>query len=215
MFEEQELVDLLLDAEPSPNSSAVPSLFSGDILPSRRNIPPFLNILAFFETAASLPKGADPNPRRSVRTARTSLRRLKRRGNTGWTPADDGQKELIKKGDVSKPQAYLHCQANARPRRSPTSDGRTHGHRDGLRGGGAGLPVTGGVEEPPWLNYMREWGPKVSYDIANELKDVERFLPKKLRRALEDFVRGLPSEILGEEGPTGPKEKANWTMDEK
>lgn len=71
------------------------------------------------------------------------------------------------------------------------------------------------VVEPPWLNYMREWGPKVTYDIANELKDAERLLPRKLRRALENFVSSLPDELLGEEGPTGPKEKASWTMDEK
>lgn len=74
---------------------------------------------------------------------------------------------------------------------------------------------TESVVEPPWLNYMREWGPKVAYNIASELKDVERILPRKLRRALENFVRSLPEELLGEEGPTGPKVKPSWTMDEK
>ncbi|OAY78346.1 hypothetical protein ACMD2_26541, partial [Ananas comosus] len=71
------------------------------------------------------------------------------------------------------------------------------------------------VAEPAWLEYMREWGPKTSYDIAKELKGVERLLPKRLRRALEKLVAELPAEVLGEEGPTGPKDKSSWTMDEK
>ncbi|KAJ6849304.1 uncharacterized protein M6B38_269945 [Iris pallida] len=70
------------------------------------------------------------------------------------------------------------------------------------------------VSEPPWLNYTREWGPKISYDVAEELAKLGRFLPGKLRRALEDLVKGLPEEVLGEEGPTGPKVKASWDMDE-
>ncbi|KAK8953093.1 hypothetical protein KSP40_PGU001979 [Platanthera guangdongensis] len=34
-----------------------------------------------------------------------------------------------------------------------------------------------GVEEPPWLQYMREWGPKLTYDEAKELERAMRFLP--------------------------------------
>ncbi|XP_030466340.2 hypothetical protein At1g04090-like [Syzygium oleosum] len=70
------------------------------------------------------------------------------------------------------------------------------------------------VNEPPWLNYFREWGPKISYDLEREIKKVEKLLPGKLKSAFEKFVRGLPREILGEEGPTGPKVKSNWSGDE-
>ncbi|KAF7835879.1 DUF946 family protein [Senna tora] len=70
------------------------------------------------------------------------------------------------------------------------------------------------VVEPPWLNYYREWGPKITYDIANELKKVEKFLTGKLKKLFEKFVSKLPSELLGEEGPTGPKVKNSWSGDE-
>ncbi|KAM1026715.1 hypothetical protein ACFX2A_040566 [Malus domestica] len=71
------------------------------------------------------------------------------------------------------------------------------------------------ISEPPWLNYCREWGPKLSYDSTDELKKVEKLLPGKLKSAFEKFVENLPNEVLGEEGPTGPKMKNNWTGDEK
>ncbi|XP_028774385.1 uncharacterized protein LOC114731402 [Neltuma alba] len=70
------------------------------------------------------------------------------------------------------------------------------------------------IVEPPWLNYFREWGPKVSYDIAEELKKMEKWLPGKLKKLLEKLVRSFPNELLGEEGPTGPKVKKNWNGDE-
>ncbi|KAF5822509.1 putative vacuolar protein sorting-associated protein [Helianthus annuus] len=71
------------------------------------------------------------------------------------------------------------------------------------------------VVEPMWLNYSRKWGPKISYDITNEIKKVRNVLPKLLRGPFDKFVRGLPNELLGEEGPTGPKMKNNWSGDEK
>ncbi|RWR77691.1 Vacuolar protein sorting-associated protein 62 [Cinnamomum micranthum f. kanehirae] len=70
------------------------------------------------------------------------------------------------------------------------------------------------IVEPPWLNYMRKWGPKVTYDIEKEIKKLERFLPGKLKKLLEKLLKDLPSELLGEEGPTGPKAKASWNGDE-
>jgi len=70
------------------------------------------------------------------------------------------------------------------------------------------------VIEPPWQNYFREWGPKIDYDIDVELKKIEKFLPKNLKSALEKILRSLPSEVLGEEGPTGPMVKNNWNGDE-
>ncbi|XP_059633722.1 hypothetical protein At1g04090-like [Cornus florida] len=71
------------------------------------------------------------------------------------------------------------------------------------------------IVEPPWLNYAREWGPTVGYDIEEEIKKVEKLLPGKLKTTFEKFVKGLPKEVLGEEGPTGPKMKNNWSGDEK
>ncbi|KAK7243649.1 hypothetical protein RIF29_38455 [Crotalaria pallida] len=68
--------------------------------------------------------------------------------------------------------------------------------------------------EPPWLNYFREWGPKIDYDIEKELKKVEKILPGKLKKLLEDIMMALPKEVLGEEGPLGPKVKDNWSGDE-
>ncbi|XWS27561.1 hypothetical protein CRYUN_Cryun26dG0126500 [Craigia yunnanensis] len=70
------------------------------------------------------------------------------------------------------------------------------------------------IVEPPWLNYFREWGPKFSYDLADEIKKVEKLLPGKLKSAFEKFVKSLPNEVLGQEGPTGPKMKRNWSGDE-
>ncbi|CAA3010116.1 Hypothetical predicted protein [Olea europaea subsp. europaea] len=69
-------------------------------------------------------------------------------------------------------------------------------------------------EEPPWLNYKRKWGPKISYNIEDEIKKVEKVLPGKLKSAFDKFVRSIPKEVLGEEGPTGPKVKDNWLGDE-
>ncbi|KAF6155193.1 hypothetical protein GIB67_019719 [Kingdonia uniflora] len=72
----------------------------------------------------------------------------------------------------------------------------------------------GTIIAPLWLNYAREWGPKISYDIGKELQKVERFLPGPLKKELERIVKGIPNEVLGEEGPTGPKMKNNWSGDE-
>ncbi|KAF7835883.1 DUF946 family protein [Senna tora] len=78
----------------------------------------------------------------------------------------------------------------------------------------AGYLGSGTVVEPPWLNYYRQWGPNITYNIANELKKVEKFLPGKLKKLFENIVGKLPSEVLGEEGPTGPKVKNSWNGDE-
>ncbi|CAL1405412.1 unnamed protein product [Linum trigynum] len=71
-----------------------------------------------------------------------------------------------------------------------------------------------GVVEPPWLNYMREWGPKIDYDVDKELAKVRKLLPGTLKKEFDKMVRNLPKEVLGEEGPTGPKVKASWNGDE-
>lgn len=71
-----------------------------------------------------------------------------------------------------------------------------------------------GVEEPAWLQYMRDWGPKVIYDLDKELEKVIKLFPEKIKRALRNLIGKLPPQILGEEGPTGPKGKSSWNGDE-
>lgn len=68
----------------------------------------------------------------------------------------------------------------------------------------------GVVLEPVWLNYARKWGPKITYNIADEINKVADSLPGKLKTAFLNFIKTLPAEVLGEEGPTGPKMKRNW-----
>ncbi|TKY49493.1 Vacuolar protein sorting-associated protein 62 [Spatholobus suberectus] len=70
------------------------------------------------------------------------------------------------------------------------------------------------VVEPLWLNYFRGWGPKIDYDVDDELNKLVEFMPGKLKSSLEKIVSSLPPEMLGEEGPTGPKNKNNWNRDE-
>lgn len=69
--------------------------------------------------------------------------------------------------------------------------------------------------EPVWVRYEREWGPKLNYSFEEELKKVEKVLPGKLKSAFEKAMRSLPNEVLGEEGPTGPKGKDSWGGDER
>lgn len=74
--------------------------------------------------------------------------------------------------------------------------------------------IVDGDEEAYWVNYMREWGPKISYDVGDEIKKMGKKLPGKLKDLFEKFVKSLPAELLGEEGPTGPKGKKSWDSDE-
>ncbi|KAL3500097.1 hypothetical protein ACH5RR_039190 [Cinchona calisaya] len=71
------------------------------------------------------------------------------------------------------------------------------------------------IVEPPWLNYLREWGPKITYESAVEVKKVEGLLSANLKSAFDRLVKILPNEVYGEEGPTGPKVKNSWSGDEK
>ena len=73
----------------------------------------------------------------------------------------------------------------------------------------AGEYLGSAITEPPWLNYFREWGPKINYDVKEELDKLEKLFPDL--KKIEDI---LPSELFGEEGPTGPKVKNNWSGDE-
>ncbi|XP_010542907.1 PREDICTED: uncharacterized protein LOC104815975 [Tarenaya hassleriana] len=73
----------------------------------------------------------------------------------------------------------------------------------------------GAVREPPWLKYMREWGPKVVYDTRAEMERMVDRLPWRLRSSVAAVVGKIPVELSGEEGPSGPKEKNNWFGDER
>jgi len=65
------------------------------------------------------------------------------------------------------------------------------------------------VVEPPWLSYTREWGPKISYDLGAEIEKVQKSLHGKFK-----LLQKFPKELLGQEGPTGPRWKKNWDGDE-
>ncbi|KAI7755143.1 hypothetical protein M8C21_026013 [Ambrosia artemisiifolia] len=70
------------------------------------------------------------------------------------------------------------------------------------------------VVEPPWLNYERKWGPKIDYDVEKEINKMKKVMIGKLKKAFKRFVESIPSEMLGEDGPTGPKVKVSWSGDE-
>ncbi|CAK7341185.1 unnamed protein product [Dovyalis caffra] len=72
----------------------------------------------------------------------------------------------------------------------------------------------GVVTEPCWLQYMREWGPTIVYDSRSEIDKILNLLPFFVRFSVENLVDLFPTELYGEEGPTGPKEKDNWLGDE-
>ncbi|CAA0376794.1 unnamed protein product [Arabidopsis thaliana] len=75
--------------------------------------------------------------------------------------------------------------------------------------------MRGEVEEPAWLNYMRHWGPKIDYGHENEIRGVEKIMVgESLKTTFRSAIKGLPNEVFGEEGPTGPKLKRNWLGDE-
>ncbi|XP_071707151.1 hypothetical protein At1g04090-like [Rutidosis leptorrhynchoides] len=70
------------------------------------------------------------------------------------------------------------------------------------------------VVEPPWLNYVRKWGPKIDYNLDQEINKLEKFMIGNLKKSFDKFVKSIPREVLGEEGPTGPKVKNSWNGDE-
>ncbi|XP_010485351.1 PREDICTED: uncharacterized protein LOC104763704 [Camelina sativa] len=83
---------------------------------------------------------------------------------------------------------------------------------------GVGYEVIAGpgvVHEPPWLNYLRKWGPRVHYTIDNIRHYIAKILPFFIRAGLRKLIRKIPKEVLGQDGPTGPKSKVTWTGDEQ
>ncbi|KAL2942609.1 putative vacuolar protein sorting-associated protein TDA6 [Bienertia sinuspersici] len=71
-----------------------------------------------------------------------------------------------------------------------------------------------GVTEPPWLNYARKWGPQIAYNINDEIHRVAKLLPGNLKDKFLNFTKSLPAELLGEQGPNGPKMKRSWDGEE-
>lgn len=83
---------------------------------------------------------------------------------------------------------------------------------------GVGYEVIGGpwgVVEPPWTSYFRKWGPRKRYKIDKPINSFVKILPKFVRTWLRKFIGRIPYEMLGEDGPTGPKAKLTWTSDDK
>jgi hypothetical protein len=73
----------------------------------------------------------------------------------------------------------------------------------------------GAVVEPPWLQYMREWGPKVVYKSRRQMERMSANMPQRLRCSADNMLDKMPNELSWEEGPTGPKEKNMWEGDER
>lgn len=77
------------------------------------------------------------------------------------------------------------------------------------------IGADGAPNEPTWLHYACEWGPKVQYDSRAELDKVLQRLPRSLRSSLQSLVSKFPHELSGEQGPTGPRQKNYWLGDER
>ncbi|CAB4285482.1 unnamed protein product [Prunus armeniaca] len=73
----------------------------------------------------------------------------------------------------------------------------------------------GVISEPCWLQYMSDWGPTIVYDSRSELDKLIDRLPFFVRFSVENLFDLFPTQLYGEEGPTGPKEKDNWLGDER
>ncbi|KAI3697272.1 hypothetical protein L6452_30167 [Arctium lappa] len=67
----------------------------------------------------------------------------------------------------------------------------------------------------PWLSYTGRWGPKITYGFTEEVMKAASELPANIRDFAIKLLHKLPAELLGEEGPTGPKMRDSWTGDEK
>ncbi|KAI3827069.1 hypothetical protein L1987_01132 [Smallanthus sonchifolius] len=67
----------------------------------------------------------------------------------------------------------------------------------------------------PWLNYTGRWGPKITYEFTEEVLKIANNLPHEVKKLVIKVLQKLPAELLGEEGPQGPKMKENWYGDER
>ncbi|KAI3505567.1 hypothetical protein L1887_27699 [Cichorium endivia] len=71
------------------------------------------------------------------------------------------------------------------------------------------------VIEPPWVNYTRKWGPKITYEIGTEIEKLQNSLTGTVGSAIGSLVSIIPREFSSEDGPTGPKMKPEWDGDER
>ncbi|GAU48357.1 hypothetical protein TSUD_282600 [Trifolium subterraneum] len=151
----------------------------------------------FFNGALLFKKGQESNP---IPISPNGINLPQDPNNDGayWLdlPTDNANKERVKKGNLQSAESYVHVK-----------------------------PMLGGTftDFAMWIFYpfngpvrakVKEWGPKIDYNLDEELRKVEKLLPGKLKDAFEKIIRSLPDEVLGEEGPTGPKVKYNWSGDE-
>ncbi|CAI9266072.1 unnamed protein product [Lactuca saligna] len=74
---------------------------------------------------------------------------------------------------------------------------------------------TSDVIEPPWVNYARKWGPKITYEIGKEIEKLENSLTGIVGSAIGSLLDIIPTEFSSEDGPTGPKMKPEWDGDER
>ncbi|XP_071718709.1 hypothetical protein At1g04090-like [Rutidosis leptorrhynchoides] len=70
-----------------------------------------------------------------------------------------------------------------------------------------------GVE--PWLNYTGRWGPKITYEFTKAVMWATDGLPNSVKELAIKILHKFPAELLGEEGPEGPKMKDSWLGDER
>ncbi|PWA84239.1 vacuolar protein sorting-associated protein 62 [Artemisia annua] len=70
------------------------------------------------------------------------------------------------------------------------------------------------VIEPPWVNYTRKWGPKITYHAGTEIEKLQSS-NRTVASAIGSLASVLPREFSSEDGPTGPKQKVDWDGDER
>lgn len=51
------------------------------------------------------------------------------------------------------------------------------------------------VVEPPWLNFAREWGPRISYNLNDLIQTIKMLLPNNWKADLDKLVSMLPPEL--------------------
>ncbi|KAI3703582.1 hypothetical protein L1987_73772 [Smallanthus sonchifolius] len=72
-----------------------------------------------------------------------------------------------------------------------------------------------GVIELPWVNYLRKWGPKITYEIGTEIENLQNSLAGTVGAPIGSLLGLIPNEVSSEDGPTGPKVKVDWDGDER
>ncbi|KAK9075179.1 hypothetical protein SSX86_003499 [Deinandra increscens subsp. villosa] len=70
-------------------------------------------------------------------------------------------------------------------------------------------------DSEPWLDYTGRWGPKITYGFREEVMKIASKLPKLVGKLFIKVLQKLPPELLGQEGPQGPKMKESWFGEER